>query len=138
MLSGCCCCLRCFFSAAAVGAAGDTPELLLDVDAAGLQSALQWLSKYRLRRKLQLADASQQYSVWTAFEGQLQAGGAGGLLLLCGCCCCCCCTSLACLSVKDVERNNVLQRLRGSCRQAVQVGCCCSVAAVAAAPAVLV
>jgi hypothetical protein len=65
-----------------VRSAGDTPELLLDVDAAGLQSALQWLSKYKLRRKLQLTDVSQQYSVWTAFERQLQAGGAGGLLLL--------------------------------------------------------
>jgi hypothetical protein len=65
-----------------VRSAGDTPELLLDVDAAGLQSALQWLSKYKLRRKLQLTDVNQQYSVWTAFEGQLQAGGAGGLLLL--------------------------------------------------------
>uniref|UniRef100_A0A383VHD9 CAF17 C-terminal domain-containing protein n=1 Tax=Tetradesmus obliquus TaxID=3088 RepID=A0A383VHD9_TETOB len=58
-------------------APGDSPELLLDVDAAGLQSALQWLGKYKLRRKLQLTDASRQYSVWAAFDGQLQAGGAG-------------------------------------------------------------
>jgi folate-binding Fe-S cluster repair protein YgfZ len=62
---------------AAAAAAGDSPELLLDVDAAGLGSALQWLSKYKLRRKLQLQEVSQQYSVWTAFDGQLQAGGAG-------------------------------------------------------------
>ncbi|KAF6265118.1 hypothetical protein COO60DRAFT_1116131 [Scenedesmus sp. NREL 46B-D3] len=56
---------------------GDSPELLLDVDAAGLTSALQWLGKYKLRRKLQLSDVSQHYSVWTAFDGQLQAGGGG-------------------------------------------------------------
>jgi hypothetical protein len=72
----CCCTHACTLTAAAA-AAGDTPELLLDVDAAGLHSALQWLGKYKLRRKLQLADARQQYSVWTAFDGQLQAGGAG-------------------------------------------------------------
>jgi hypothetical protein len=80
-------------AAAAVDAAGDAPELLLDVDAAGLQSAMQWLSKYKLRRKLQLADVSQQYTVWTAFEGQLQAGGAGERL-------CCCSRLLVCLQNK--------------------------------------
>lgn len=77
-----CCChhhgmtAACCF--AAFRTAGDTPGLLLDVDAAGVGSALQWLGKYKLRRKLQLADVSQQYSVWAAFDGQFQVGGAGG------------------------------------------------------------
>jgi len=58
-------------------AAGDMPQLLLDVDAAGIESALAWLNKYKLRRKLTLADVSRQYSVWAAFEGDLKAGRAG-------------------------------------------------------------
>lgn len=59
---------------------GDEPRLLLDVDAAGVSSALSWLNKYKLRRKLQISDVSSQYSVWAAFEGKLQAGGAGAIL----------------------------------------------------------
>eukprot|EP00775_Hariotina_reticulata_P008522 gene8522-8704_t len=61
----------------AISVPGDTPQLLLDVDAAGVGSALAWLNKYKLRRKLSLADVSHQYSVWAAFEGDLRAGEAG-------------------------------------------------------------
>jgi folate-binding Fe-S cluster repair protein YgfZ len=53
------------------------PQLLLDVDAAGIESAMAWLNKYKLRRKLTLADVSRHYSVWAAFEGDLKAGRAG-------------------------------------------------------------
>jgi len=41
------------------------------------KAPLLWLNKYKLRRKLSLADVSRQYSVWAAFEGDLKAGGAG-------------------------------------------------------------
>lgn len=56
---------------------GDEQQLLLDVDASGVASALQWLNRYKLRRKLQLEDVSSRVSVWAAFEGDLQAGAAG-------------------------------------------------------------
>jgi len=57
--------------------AGDQQQLLLDVDAAGVSSALQWLSRYKLRRKLDLQDFSGRVAVWAAFDGQLKAGPAG-------------------------------------------------------------
>lgn len=56
---------------------GDQQQLLLDVDAAGVSSALQWLSRYKLRRKLDLQDFSGRVAVWAAFDGQLKAGPAG-------------------------------------------------------------
>lgn len=57
--------------------AGDEQQLLLDVDASGVASALQWLNRYKLRRKLQLEDVSSRLAVWAAFEGYLQAGTSG-------------------------------------------------------------
>lgn len=69
--------------------AGDQQQLLLDVDAAGVSSVLQWLSRYKLRRKLDLQDGSSRVAVWAAFDGQLKAGpageysGVGGLCAMC-------------------------------------------------------
>lgn len=61
--------------------AGDEQQLLLDVDVSGVSSALQWLNKYKLRRKLALEDVSSKVAVWAAFDGDLKAGVAGAVLL---------------------------------------------------------
>jgi folate-binding protein YgfZ len=46
----------------AAGQAANT--LLLDVDARGLGHAIQWLTRYKLRRALRFVDASAQHAVW--------------------------------------------------------------------------
>jgi folate-binding Fe-S cluster repair protein YgfZ len=58
---------------------GDEQQLLLDVGASGVSSALQWLSKYKLRRQLVMEDVSSRAAVWAAFDGQLNAGPSGEL-----------------------------------------------------------
>jgi folate-binding Fe-S cluster repair protein YgfZ len=59
-------------------AAGDEQQqLLLDVDASGVSSALQWLNRYKLRRKVTLEDVSSRVAVWAAFDGEVKAGPAG-------------------------------------------------------------
>lgn len=49
-----------------------------------MPSALAWLGRYRLRRKLDLADASAQCSAWAAFEGELRPGSAGAVVWMPG------------------------------------------------------
>jgi hypothetical protein len=79
-------------------------RLLLDVHAGSVGAALAWLSKYKLRRKVQLADASGQYSVWAAFADQAGSSASsltpGGASLLFGARACllqpCCRTSVCC------------------------------------------
>jgi folate-binding Fe-S cluster repair protein YgfZ len=58
-------------------ASGDEQQLLLDVDASGVSSALQWLNRYKLRRQLVMEDVSSRAAVWAAFDGQLNAGTSG-------------------------------------------------------------
>lgn len=64
-----------------LGASGDEQQLLLDVDASGVSSALQWLNRYKLRRKVTLEDVSSQVAVWAAFDGELKAAPAGVRML---------------------------------------------------------
>jgi hypothetical protein len=64
--------------------AGDEQQLLLDVDASGVSSALQWLNRYKLRRKVTLEDVSSQVAVWAAFDGELKAGPEGGCMRMLG------------------------------------------------------
>jgi folate-binding Fe-S cluster repair protein YgfZ len=55
----------------------DTHEVLLDVDAASTAGVLNWLTRFKLRRAVSLADVSTRYAAWAAWDGDFRAGGAG-------------------------------------------------------------
>jgi len=43
------------------------PTLLAELDAAGKQKAIDWLTRYKLRKPVVLEDVSSDYQVWAAF-----------------------------------------------------------------------
>ncbi|KAF5837848.1 hypothetical protein DUNSADRAFT_3811 [Dunaliella salina] len=46
---------------------GSPLSILMEVDVNGKQHALQWLTRYKLRRPISVTDVSEQFSVWVAF-----------------------------------------------------------------------
>lgn len=58
-------------------AMADAKTILADVDHTGLGGLLRLLKRYKLHAKVDVADVSTEYGVWTRFDGPMEASTSG-------------------------------------------------------------